>query len=542
MDIYTSALSQLGIKLEVKENRVGLIAAVVVLVWLAASRIIGPLWAQTLDDAYITLRYSRNLVDGYGLKWNPTDARPVEGFTSLTHVLLGSLLLALRLDPVAGTKIVGLAAIGLMVALYGWHTRREAGWPVGFGVATLLLAGNPFIYFAAIQGMDTMLAGLAVTLLMALVYASMRTERHLPWLFAAMVGAVLTRPDTGLLVILTLLPVFLKYGRQRRFWLWAALWLGLPAVLYVGFKLAYFGDILPTTFYFKSRIGQWPQLDLVLSFALRFMLPGLPVLAIWVVTRQARWLELYLTAALCLAVAYFATVRPAVAIGYRFLIPFLPAFIMGLIRPLQDLARLAAQPEAAGAKRALAGGVVVGLLLLVIPTPSQYLADAAGLRLEALRMDPIIGRALANLPNPQQIRLVTGEAGAIPYFSNFFHVDPYGLVTKDPRTNPFLADLVFENPPDIFVTHSLALVIASDGSMVFDYDAMRWALDYNDVGTTKFSMEIVTDPRFADYELVAKLPSLTNPGPTNYHYVFLRKSSPYYAILQARLAEISLPK
>ena len=210
--------------------------------------------------------------------------------------------------------------------------------------------------------------------------------------------------------------------------------------------------------------------------------------------------------------------------------------------PLQDLARLAAQPEAAGAKRALAGGVVVGLLLLVIPTPSQYLADAAGLRLEALRMDPIIGRALANLPNPQQIRLVTGEAGAIPYFSNFFHVDPYGLVTKDPRTNPFLADLVFENPPDIFVTHSLALVIASDGSMVFDYDAMRWALDYNDVGTTKFSMEIVTDPRFADYELVAKLPSLTNPGPTNYHYVFLRKSSPYYAILQARLAEISLPK
>lgn len=520
----------------------GLTAAVAALVALAAARIVTPLWSQTLDDTYITLRYSRNLVEGYGLRWNPTDAQPVEGFTSLTHVLLGSALLSAGLDPVQGTKVVGLVSIALIVALGGWHARRQGGGPVSFGVATLLLVGNPFLFFAAIQGMDTMLAALAVTVITALVYASWQDERWLPELFAAMVGAVLTRPDTGLLVILYLLPVFLKYRARPRFWRSAALLLVLPGLLYIAFKLIYFGDLLPTTFYFKSRVGQWPQLDLVLSFAGRFMVPALPVLAAWVITRQARWAELYVTGALCLAIGYFATVRPAVAIGYRFLIPFLPALVLGLIRPMQDLARMAGAPHLPGAKRALAAGIVGGLLLLVVPTPSQYAADAAGLRVEALRMDPIIGRALANLPEPQSIRLVTGDAGAIPYFSNMYHVDPYGLVTKDPRTNPFSADLVFENPPDIFVTHTLAIEVGADGELVIDYEPIRWFLDYPDVGTAKFSIAIITDPRFADYALAAKLPSKSEPSVIDYHYVFLRKSSPYYDILQARVAEIELPR
>src|SRR5262245_54181998 len=37
--------------------------------------------AFTLDDTFITLRYSQNLAEGHGLLWNP-GAAPVEGYTS----------------------------------------------------------------------------------------------------------------------------------------------------------------------------------------------------------------------------------------------------------------------------------------------------------------------------------------------------------------------------------------------------------------------------------------------------------------------------
>ncbi|HTU56926.1 MAG TPA: hypothetical protein VMF89_00810, partial [Polyangiales bacterium] len=40
-------------------------------------------WLFTLDDAYITLRYSRHLAQGFGPSWNP-GAAPAEGYTTLS--------------------------------------------------------------------------------------------------------------------------------------------------------------------------------------------------------------------------------------------------------------------------------------------------------------------------------------------------------------------------------------------------------------------------------------------------------------------------
>ena len=40
------------------------------------------------DDAYISLRYARNLVEGHGLVWNPGEA--VEGYSNLAWVLVAA--------------------------------------------------------------------------------------------------------------------------------------------------------------------------------------------------------------------------------------------------------------------------------------------------------------------------------------------------------------------------------------------------------------------------------------------------------------------
>src|SRR5262245_2787031 len=50
------------------------------------------------DDAYISMRYARHLVDGHGLVWNVGEA-PIEGFTNFLWVLWISVLTKLFGDP-----------------------------------------------------------------------------------------------------------------------------------------------------------------------------------------------------------------------------------------------------------------------------------------------------------------------------------------------------------------------------------------------------------------------------------------------------------
>ena len=53
------------------------------------------------DDAYITFRYAENLALHGELTWNLGED-PVEGFTSMSWVLVHAPLIALGLDPVPG--------------------------------------------------------------------------------------------------------------------------------------------------------------------------------------------------------------------------------------------------------------------------------------------------------------------------------------------------------------------------------------------------------------------------------------------------------
>jgi len=51
-----------------KHNRAAIVALVLIGVALAVRLLAGP---RTIDDAYITFRYARNLADGLGFVYNP---------------------------------------------------------------------------------------------------------------------------------------------------------------------------------------------------------------------------------------------------------------------------------------------------------------------------------------------------------------------------------------------------------------------------------------------------------------------------------------
>ena len=61
-----------------------------------------------VDDAFISLRYARNLVNGAGLVYNP--GQHVEGYSNFSWVMIESLLIRLHLPLITSIKLLGLAS------------------------------------------------------------------------------------------------------------------------------------------------------------------------------------------------------------------------------------------------------------------------------------------------------------------------------------------------------------------------------------------------------------------------------------------------
>src|SRR3972149_4551135 len=100
----------------------------------------------------------------------------------------------------------------------------------------------------------------------------------------------------------------------------------------------YFGDLLLTSFYFKARLGALTlQVPLVTAFLIWFVLPGGLLLMALTLADRSHVDHLLILLAGAAAMAYFVSVRPAVATGYRFLVPFYPAIVIALIRPAGSL-------------------------------------------------------------------------------------------------------------------------------------------------------------------------------------------------------------
>src|SRR5262245_36467174 len=80
------------------------------------------LWRFVIDDAFISLRYARNLATGHGLVYNAGER--VEGYTNFLWTLFLALPHLLRIDPIAVGKIANLI-LALATAWLVYRLGRE---------------------------------------------------------------------------------------------------------------------------------------------------------------------------------------------------------------------------------------------------------------------------------------------------------------------------------------------------------------------------------------------------------------------------------
>jgi tetratricopeptide (TPR) repeat protein len=215
-------------------------------------------FAFSMDDAFISIRYAHNLIQGHGLVFNPGER--VEGYSNFSWTILLALILKAGLPPLESARWLGVALAAASALVAARFARAfEGRWgPIAAGTALLVLASTPLAYWSA-SGMETALFVLLVTAAVDRGVApdAPRGRRLAPVLFGL---AALTRPDGPLFFAVWLALRAAGRGalaglRDPRGARGVAADLGVFLAMVVPFlawKYAYYGGIVPNTYYAKS--------------------------------------------------------------------------------------------------------------------------------------------------------------------------------------------------------------------------------------------------------------------------------------------------
>ncbi|UCE01320.1 MAG: hypothetical protein JSW67_08415 [Candidatus Latescibacterota bacterium] len=425
-----------------------LLLGIALFLWLASAR------AWVNDDAFITFRYAHNVAAGHGIVWNVVEPQRVEGSTSLAWTLLNAAAVRAGLEPLPFSHGLGLLAGACTLLLLFVGARRGLALaPLPALVAPALLCAERQWVLWSVSGMEMT----AATMLLALASIRMlREQGAIPhwkdgWgsglLFAM---ATLLRPESPLLHAAAAAGILLVGG--RRAWRPVATSTLLHAVallLLTGWRLLYFGQPLPNTFY--AKVGAL-QLDRGLEFVAAFVTQGHILLQLGVIVGASvvTWKRARLPlAAFGMQGIVWLTWVAALGGGrweFRLLVPILPALALLTAVAVAQVGGGRAQRDAAAprSQRAIRAGAAVLLALLLVATSApalhrpfrsfgdvlssaQLLQSAEYVGLEASLLRRYLG--------PRE-RICTGWAGAIPYFTRAWHFDPWGLNTPEIARRP----------------------------------------------------------------------------------------------------------
>lgn len=220
-----------------------------------------PLWF-VCDDAYISFRYARNWATGVGLRYNPGESPPVEGYSNFGWMAAAALCEALGLAPAEVLPAVSWCCGAVLVAAVGWIARErlQASWPVA-SVAALAVAASPPVLVWATGGLETMATALALLLLVDAWVLSER-PRATSWGVAAALAVALLRTEgIAWVAVAAVLGVLVRArepgrgGDDRRALLRAVAVAALLYGAYFAARAAWFGTLLSNTASAKVGFG-----------------------------------------------------------------------------------------------------------------------------------------------------------------------------------------------------------------------------------------------------------------------------------------------
>jgi arabinofuranosyltransferase len=381
-------------------------------------------WLAPVDDAFISFRYVQNLVDGVGLVYNPGEH--VEGYSNLLWVLMLAVPAALGANLPSAALFLGMmVAIATLAVVYAAGRRVLVLDRIPALSGAVFLAASGFWSYWAGAGLETCLFALLITLLWWSCHSELRSRRlgvALIFLLAALLA--LCRPE-GVAAFPVLLVVLGRDRRvDRRALLLGALAFVVPEITHLGFRLYYYGSLVPNVFHVKVD----PDGRLVWR-GLRYLGSALtdenllylaPILALAGLPRQRRRAVASLLVPLSVYVVFILVVGGDGLIKARFVAHVAPLLALGIAAGLQAI----------GTARPLLAAAAAAWVTLVVALPSQRAEIEPGVSLSLFRQNldrwDAVGRQIAALTPPQTI-IATTNAGRVAYYAHRTTIDMLGL-------------------------------------------------------------------------------------------------------------------
>ena len=206
---------------------------------------------EVIDDAFITFRYSWNLVHGNGLTFNPGEH--VEGTSSSLFAILIAVPLAMGIDPYRAAALLGSVAFAACcwAAYFGVRAciRDESGRFLGLSAA-LLTACSAQLAFHSQTGLETLLYASLVAVALALQLTASASDSAQPTWATVFGMAALVRPEGFAFFLLAFAIGCAFRGRRRGALKRAQRELVRFACLFgpwLSFRRIYFGAWLPNS-------------------------------------------------------------------------------------------------------------------------------------------------------------------------------------------------------------------------------------------------------------------------------------------------------
>jgi hypothetical protein len=206
------------------------------------------------DDAFISFRYAKNLINGNGLVFN--SGEKVEGYTNFLWTLLIALGMKLDIEPEFFSKATGLASYISTVIIFIYlsfklYQLRQKAQGIFFPLAAFSLLLHHEYHIYATGGLETSWFGMLLSLGFAILVIG-RRERSFFFGGLVLVLASLSRPDGLIFFIAAFIHIFLAEANKGKKLLNFILPLLVLFIPYWIGRYFYYGHFFANTYYAKS--------------------------------------------------------------------------------------------------------------------------------------------------------------------------------------------------------------------------------------------------------------------------------------------------
>lgn len=382
----------------------------------------------TIDDAYITYRYSENVVRGLGPVYNAGE--PVEGYTCFSWMALLAVAGQLGIAVPLAAKAAGMLCVFGSVTLLAFWDHADTAYSRTDAVICALATATTaaFVQWGA-SGMETaMYCFVAVSVVFSYLQL-LRNRDASTAILLGMLGCLLTMTRPNGVVLLGVLFVHALLHRRHlppKLIATFVVVFGVCYGTYFAWRWSYYGYFLPNTFY--AKVG---SSGAQLNRGVRYVVSAMPAFGLLIMPVVASWGRPFppndesscpdsRPLLLSLVVAHLTYV---IAVGgdnfpaHRFLVVVVPFLWLLAIRALPVLAP-------APHRRALLSAVLVGYNFVAASFDPQTRTRIA--RDYVARDGKAVGRWLAIHTEPDAV-IATNSAGALAYYSDRPIVDMLGL-------------------------------------------------------------------------------------------------------------------